>query len=346
MPKTISRRSFLLYSAAGLSALAFRSFSPNWDDYPTGDMARVCVHSISVYREPDDTSSIVCQHYRDELLNIYYDVTSEKGPGWNPLWYRVWRGYVHSGRLQRVMVRHNPVLETIPEGGHLAEVTVPFTRTLRFSRTYGWDTSSYRLYSESLHWIMGVEEGPDGEPWYRLKDELLKLEYHAPATHLRPVMPEEYSPISPDVPMEKKKIVVSLSQQSLTAYEDGKEVMNTRISSGVSSRGRNITGIPTETPTGKFRVTSKMPSKHMGDGRLTADLNAYELPGVPWTSFFHTTGVAFHGTYWHNNFGIPMSHGCINMRTEEAKWIFRWTTPVAEANKWENRGYGTLVIVE
>jgi lipoprotein-anchoring transpeptidase ErfK/SrfK len=91
-----------------------------------------------------------------------------------------------------------------------------------------------------------------------------------------------------------------------------------------------------------------MPSKHMGDGNLAAD--GYDLPGVPWTQFFHETGVALHGTYWHNNFGIPMSHGCVNMDTEQAKWLFRWTTPVYETkiidhSSWEKRGYGTLVIV-
>ena len=49
----------------------------------------------------------------------------------------------------------------------------------------------------------------------------------------------------------------------------------------------------------------------------------YSLPGVPWTSFFiFETGVAFHGTFWHNNFGIPMSHGCINLRTDNAEWVY------------------------
>jgi len=55
------------------------------------------------------------------------------------------------------------------------------------------------------------------------------------------------------------------------------------------------------------------------------------LTGVPWASFI-TDPVAFHGVYWHNNFGMTMSSGCINMRTEEAKWLFRWTTPVTPAN--------------
>jgi lipoprotein-anchoring transpeptidase ErfK/SrfK len=40
--------------------------------------------------------------------------------------------------------------------------------------------------------------------------------------------------------------------------------------------------------------------------------------------FFHTTGVSFHGTYWHDNFGAPMSQGCVNMRIADARWLFRW----------------------
>ena len=72
----------------------------------------------------------------------------------------------------------------------------------------------------------------------------------------------------------------------------------------------------------------------------------YSLPGVPWTSFFiFETGVAFHGTFWHNNFGRRMSHGCVNMETTAAKWIYRWTTPTANARDWYRRGLGTLVII-
>ena len=69
----------------------------------------------------------------------------------------------------------------------------------------------------------------------------------------------------------------------------------------------------------------------MGSVQASGAPGSYTLPGVPWTSFFiFETGVAFHGTFWHNNFGIPMSHGCINMRNEDAKWLFRWVTPTYE----------------
>jgi lipoprotein-anchoring transpeptidase ErfK/SrfK len=105
-------------------------------------------------------------------------------------------------------------------------------------------------------------------------------------------------------------------------------------------------GVPTKTPRGNFNIEIKMPSKHMGDGKITPDPEAYEFPGVPWDSFFvWDIGVAFHGTYWHDNFGLPMSHGCINMKNEEAKWIYRWSNPVIESGAWEKNGMGTRVIV-
>jgi lipoprotein-anchoring transpeptidase ErfK/SrfK len=53
----------------------------------------------------------------------------------------------------------------------------------------------------------------------------------------------------------------------------------------------------------------------------------WDTPGIGWTSFFAQGGVAIHSTFWHNNFGVPVSHGCVNVLPEDAKWIFRWTLP-------------------
>ena len=55
--------------------------------------------------------------------------------------------------------------------------------------------------------------------------------------------------------------------------------------------------------------------------------NGYDLPGVPWVSYFSGNGAAIHGTYWHNDYGTPKSSGCLNVRPEDAKWLFRWTLP-------------------
>jgi lipoprotein-anchoring transpeptidase ErfK/SrfK len=60
----------------------------------------------------------------------------------------------------------------------------------------------------------------------------------------------------------------------------------------------------------------------------------YYLPGVPWVMYFYQ-GYSLHGTYWHSNFGTPMSHGCVNLPTEEAAWFYTWApigTPVHVQN--------------
>lgn len=349
MSQNYSRREFLKISALSLGSLAFRPFFGKGEDPDTGDIARVAIGSVSVYSKPSDKSQILYQRYRDELINIYEEIVSEDGPGYNPVWYKVFRGYVHSAYLQRVKVQLNAPVDNlhIPKPrGQLAEVTVPMTKTMWY-KAYKkqWDPL-YRLYYGSTHWVKGVDTGPDGTPWYRLHDELTELEYHAPAEHFRLIPPAEFEPISPEVDPWKKRIEVSISQQTLTAYEDNRVVLQTRVSTGVPDRRTDPGHIPTDTPTGEYHVYSKMPSKHMGNGEVTADINAYELPGVPWTTFFAPHGVALHGTYWHTNYGMMMSHGCVNMRTEEAKWIFRWTTPVTAPDTWEQTGRGTLVIVK
>lgn len=111
-----------------------------------------------------------------------------------------------------------------------------------------------------------------------------------------------------------KQVIVDLSEQTVYAYENG-QLLRTVLSS---------TGLPgTATVVGDFRVYWKLTSQTMtGPG--------YYLPGVPWVMYFYQ-GYALHGTYWHNNFGQPMSHGCVNMPTDQAEWFFRWAevgTPV------------------
>jgi lipoprotein-anchoring transpeptidase ErfK/SrfK len=345
MKPNLSRRDFLKLGALSLGSLAFSPW-PNLDEeFPSSEMIRIATTSVSVYAQPDDKSKIICQRLRDEVVNVYSEVNSPAGPAYNPLWYRVWRGYIHSAHTQKVYYRLNPVLHSFPEKGLLAEVTVPFTQSMRYNRYDGWNPL-YRLYNGSLHWIVDLDAGPNETPWYRLRDELGGAEYLVQAEHMRPIYMDELTPISPDVAPEKKRIEVSIMMQSLKAYEDDKLVKTVTVSTGLPSLARERGQIPTETPTGAFHIFSKMPSKHMGDGKLTADIEAYELPGVPWVSFFEAKyGVAFHGTYWHTNFGQAMSHGCVNMPTAEARWLYRWCTPYGSTLDKERTGYGTLVTI-
>lgn len=109
-------------------------------------------------------------------------------------------------------------------------------------------------------------------------------------------------------PMRKGKwIEVILEEQRLIAWEEGRMVMTTLVSTGVRR---------TPTPPGSFRISRKYEKQRMRGPD-------YDLPNVPWVMYFYQN-YALHGTYWHNNFGQPMSHGCINLPTGKAAWLFQW----------------------
>jgi len=350
MSDGISRKGFLKLSALALSGLAFNPFPPPPDDssYPSGEIGRITKETVSVFKAPTwPKGDTVDYLHRDTLENLYYSLTPEDGPPYNPIWYRIWEGYIHSAYVQKVKFRYNTPVTSLPESGQLCEVTVPYTQIYQHSDAEGWQPRS-RLYYLSAHWAVGVDKGPDGAPWYRLYDELREDTYHVPASHMRIIPDGELTPISADVSPYKKRIEVSIQDQTLIAYEGKQIVLSTRISSGLNKQP-DPNDIPWDTPRGEFNIQSKMPSKHMGDGDLAAD--GSDLPGVPWTMFFLSPpGNAFHGTYWHDNFGLQMSHGCVNMRTDEAKWLFRWSTPVFKTpienhRDWEQRGLGTRVVI-
>ncbi len=341
--KSLSRREFLKLGGLSLGSLAFSPSMSTYFDFDDSDLVRVATKSVSIYSRATDKSSIVSTWFRDELLRVYEEVTADE-PKLNPVWYRVWGGYVHRSHLQRVKVLYNQTLPAIPEDQmRLVEVTVPFTQPWRTSKAYGWQQLGFRLYYSSVHWAQAIEDGPTGDKWYRIYDDLTGFPYYVNPLHVRPFAPEELAPISPALELQDKKIEVNLTTQLVLAFEKGKQVLKTSISSGIPNGPRGSNGISTKTPQGDFRILDKMPAKHMGNGNLFADADDYELPGVPWTCFFTTQGHAFHGTYWHQNFGTPMSHGCINMQTEDAKWLFLWALPKHEPGKSFNRGYGTQV---
>ncbi len=114
-------------------------------------------------------------------------------------------------------------------------------------------------------------------------------------------------------PDGKRWIEVDLTNQTLTAWQGDVPVLFTAISSGRAG---------TPTVTGRFTIGTRYKAQRMtGPG--------YDLPNVPWVMYFHQ-GYAIHGAYWHNNFGVPMSHGCINMRTNEAEMLYHWAPDGAE----------------
>jgi hypothetical protein len=338
-----NRRDFLKSFGVGLAGLAIpKSFSAG-QRFNIPRLGRVASESLSIYAEPSDKSGIRFQRFRDEILHIYQDVVSEDGPGYNPIWHRVWGGYVHSAFVQPVENRLNPILKEFPSVGRLMEVSVPFTQSYRIRQNGKWE-AFYRLYFSSTHFAFDTVAGPDGEPFYRVNNALLNLSYYVRAVDMRVVDPSELTPIHPEISPRDKRIEISIDFQSLRAFEYDQLIKDMYVSTGRPMRLTDPDLLPTDTPKGNHVIRIKRPSVHMGDGTLRSDAEAYELPGVPWVSYFAVEGYAIHGTYWHNNFGVTMSHGCINMRSEDAKWVYRWCSPYPlEEN--ENSAYRTKVWV-
>ncbi len=336
--KPITRRDFLKLGGLALSSLAFTTFLPEFTGFEDSDLVRVAKVPVSVYTQPSDKSRIVHTWERDAIIHVY-DTVNSGTPGYNPIWYRVFGGYMHRAQLQKVSIRYNTPLTSIPPEKVLAELTVPFSDSLRYSRWDGW-MPAYRLYYSSTQWIIGIDSGPDGKAWYVVEDEADKnLTYFVPAVQLRPISKDEMAPIPTFTPPDRKRMEVNLTTQTLTCYESESQVFSTKISSGAAGL---------ETPEGTFHINDKLPARNMSTTDPLADDNQIPLVGVPWCSFFTSEGHAFHGTYWHDNFGIPMSHGCVNMRNEDALWLFRWCTPLAGFDQIDKqtldvRGNGTLV---
>ena len=108
-------------------------------------------------------------------------------------------------------------------------------------------------------------------------------------------------------------IDVNLTTQTLTAYEGQTPILQSVVSTGAW---------PTPTVVGTFEIYVKYPTTTMYGG---SDADYYYLPDVPNVMYFYS-GYALHGTYWHNNFGTPMSHGCVNLSESDAQWLFNWAS--------------------
>jgi lipoprotein-anchoring transpeptidase ErfK/SrfK len=128
-----------------------------------------------------------------------------------------------------------------------------------------------------------------------------------------------------EVPASAKRIEVDLGSQMLYAYQNDQVVMSFPISSGKWGK----------TPTGTFHIWIKLKYTRMSGG---SGADYYNLPNVPYVMFFYNEevskgrGFSLHGAYWHNNFGYPMSHGCVNISPVNAGKLYDWASPVAEGN--------------
>jgi hypothetical protein len=164
---------------------------------------------------------------------------------------------------------------------------------------------------------------PQGELWYKIAfDEWLRYpwrvtsDWYVASSSVRmfEAPREEVLPLYAAT-LPTKRIVVDRSEQKLYAYENDVLFMEQAISTGLAL---------TPTPRGTFHVFRKTPSRYMQGPLPNISDQYYDLAGVPWNLYFTYEGGAIHGAYWHDKFGQPWSHGCVNMPPEKAKELYLW----------------------
>jgi hypothetical protein len=330
----LSRRDFLKLGGLGFLGLLLPNRSLNsiikypasalYQDIFDAQQGRVVSRLIWLYDKPSFNGVRTKLYWRDSIVSITDVAISDDVADYNRVWYQIGNeGFAYSGTLQPVRTLLNVPTLDIPLAGRLGEVSVPYTDAHETPHLTG--NVAYRMYYATVHWIMSAAADPtDGKIWYQILDDKFNKLYYASGEHLRLVTEDELAPLSPDVPDTQKKIQVQLNNQLVFAYENDVPVFVTRAATGTIFRYGLYS-----TPVGHFQTYYKRPTRHMANGDITAD--GYNLPGVPWVMYFTEAGLSLHGTFWHNDFGHPKSHGCVNLSPSSAKWLFRWTTPAVRS---------------
>lgn len=159
--------------------------------------------------------------------------------------------------------------------------------------------------------VEGQQQRPSGV-WVKFTDGWLK------ASDLR--MPEQHPP--PDgVGPNERWLDVDTRSQTLVAYVGPRPVYATLVSTGKGKPGTDQ-----ETPLGTHRLWIKLLQSDMDNLQSAEPQSTYAVEAVPHVMFFRH-GYGIHGTYWHDDFGLPKSHGCVNVSLSDARWLFEFTTP-------------------
>ena len=296
--------------------------------------ARVLAAAVPVYSslDPNDRK-LVRSVPRDKTIEVSGEFDGP-GPDRNRTWYKTRDGYAYSAWLQKMEPYRTPKVYTnLGEWGIWIETIVANAPAyaqpdeaapLRYIYNYGTVFHATEAHVDAVGrvWYNTVDE-------YASKDDNISPTNHwVPAVLMRKIEEDTWKAINPHTP--DKRIEVDLGKQLVTCYEGDKAVLSSRCASGAAFKISEEEVADYTTPRGEFSAILKMPTRHMRAPEAERNTDAwFDLPGVPWSTFFTYEGIAIHGTYWHNDYGLPRSHGCVNVPISMAKWIYFWTNPVA-----------------
>ncbi|GER79616.1 MAG: L,D-transpeptidase [Anaerolineae bacterium CFX3] len=342
MTTPLSRRDFLKLAGLGLGALAFRPLEKlELAQFPPAERLGRILFSVDVFSQPRFDGPVTGKLYEDQIVEWNREMVAiVKNPNtYNQRWVETSYGYIPSPYIQPVRNLPNAPIEAVPAGepGFWAEVTVPYADLIidnppirapwaqNFKLDRGVDP---RLYYGQVVWIDKVKN-ENGVVYYRFNEDFghgygYGDMFWVEAAALKVLTEEEVAPIHPEVDPALKRIAVDINHQTLSCFEGNSEVFFCRVSTGLLAA--QVGEDRYETPLGDMYAFRKIPSIAMG-ANSQADAAGYDTPAVPWAIFIATGGVAIHGAFWHNAFGTPRSHGCINLLPQDAKWVWRWTNP-------------------
>jgi lipoprotein-anchoring transpeptidase ErfK/SrfK len=339
--RIISRRNFLKLAALGVGGLALHRTNrfvqlPEFPDYER--LGRICMGKWDVKARPDENSPTVDVLYEDAVVPWLREVVggTYRSVSLNLRWVETPNGYIYASFLQPVRnLPNEPIQElasTSMGEGMWAEVTVPYVdvKLETTPSSNSWVKAKMdeglpvRLYYGQVFYIDSIQADENGQILYRVNPNYYggvdRLWVAAEA--FRPITQDEIAPINSEA--EDKRIVVDVTRQTMSCFEGDTEVFFCRVSTGAKFDAYGNPVDKWSTPVGTHRISRKFISLQMSGGTTGA---SYDLPGIGWTSIFVTGGVAIHATVWHNDFGVPRSHGCVNALPQDAKWIFRWNNP-------------------
>lgn len=318
-----------------MGSLSLRSWSRAFrlPEFPQAErLGRVLGGKVPLKARPDIDSEDVGTLYEDDVVIWLREVVGSR-PLWNvQRFVETPDGYVYAPNLQPVRNSPNQPLGTLPSAqGTWVEVSVPYV-ALELQNPPArspWLKSNPnpRLYYSQILWVDEIRTDEQDQVWYRTKEKYGTFGdiFWVPAEALHPLTVEEMAPINPEV--EDKRVEVDVIHQTMSCYQGQEEVFFCRISTGGKFDKEGNPSDKWSTPLGAHSIWRKLVSVHMTGGTTGG---GYDIPGIGWTTLFSGDGVAIHSTFWHNNFGVPMSHGCVNARPEDALWVFRWTHPAVE----------------
>ncbi len=338
MRSLLTRRSFLKLNLMGFGTLGLQPWGRLFKllDFPQEErLGRVVVGKVDIKARPDIDSQTIGALYEDAIVPWLREAVGPRPYRVNQRWVETPDGFIWSPDVQPVRNQPNIPVDTLPETslgeGMWMEVSVPHVDLIQANppARAPWLLNRQksglpqRFFYSQIVWADQIKVDTDGQVWYRLNEQYGYGDiFWGAAEAFRPLTEDELSPISPEV--EEKRISVDLTTQTMSCFEGNSEVYFAPVSTGMMN---NILGKQVDdwgTPIGRHRIWRKTVSLPLTGGSAES---GWALPAVGWISLFVGSGVAFHSTYWHNNYGVPTSRGCVNCKPDDAKWIFRWTLP-------------------